>query len=89
MLPRASGADAAANARLLREAQAAATLDRPYVCAVYEVGEHNGAVFIAMQYVEGETLAERLLTGPAPGHRSALASRSRWLMRSPPRTHRV
>ena len=66
MLPRASGADAAANARLLREAQAAATLDHPYVCAVYEVGEHNGAVFIAMQYVEGETLAERLSRGPLP-----------------------
>ena len=66
MLPAASGADAAANARLLREAQAAATLDHPHVCAVYEVGEHHGAVFIAMQYVEGETLAERLARGPLP-----------------------
>src|SRR6185436_12191927 len=60
MLPAASGSDAAASARLLREAQAAATLDHPHVCAVYEVGEHGGALFIAMQYVEGETLAQRL-----------------------------
>ena len=66
MLPAASGTDAAANARLLREAQAAATLDHPHVCAIYEVGEHHGAVFIAMQYVEGETLAERLTRGPLP-----------------------
>ena len=66
MLPAASGTDAAANARLLREAQAAATLDHPHVCAIYEVGEHHGAMFIAMQYVEGETLAERLARGPLP-----------------------
>jgi len=66
MLPAASGFDATANARLLREAQAAATLDHPHVCAVYEVGEHDGAPFIAMQYIEGETLTERLARGPLP-----------------------
>jgi eukaryotic-like serine/threonine-protein kinase len=67
MLPAASGFDSAANARLLREAQAATTLDHPHVCAVYEVGEHHGAPFIAMQYVEGETLAQRLARGPLSG----------------------
>jgi serine/threonine protein kinase/tetratricopeptide (TPR) repeat protein len=64
MLPAASGFDATANARLVQEAQAAATLDHPHVCAVYEVGEHDGAPFIAMQYIEGETLTERLARGP-------------------------
>src|SRR5215467_12471497 len=45
-----------ANKRLLREAQAAATLDHPNICAVHEVAEETGHTFIVMQYVEGETL---------------------------------
>ncbi len=48
-----------ATGRLIREAQAAATLDHPNICAIYEVGECEGGNFIVMQYVEGETLAER------------------------------
>ena len=52
--------DEASRARLVREAQAAATLDHPNVCAIYEVGEHAGRPLIAMQYIEGETLADRL-----------------------------
>src|SRR6185503_8203459 len=64
MLPSTSGADKTADTRLVREAQAAATLDHPNVCAIYEVGEEAGQHFIAMQYVEGETLADRLTRGP-------------------------
>jgi serine/threonine protein kinase/tetratricopeptide (TPR) repeat protein len=66
MLPAASAGNETADARLVREAQAAATLDHPNVCAIYEVGEHGGQHFIAMQYVEGETLADRLARGPLP-----------------------
>ena len=57
-------ADAPSKSRLLREAQAAATLEHPNVCAIYEVGEHENQPYIVMQYVEGETLAERLARGP-------------------------
>src|SRR5262249_34490494 len=44
---------------LIKEAQAAATLDHPNICSIYEVGECDGGNFIVMQYVEGETLSER------------------------------
>lgn len=56
--------DAAAGKRLLREARAAATLEHPNICTVYEVGEADGRSFIAMQYVDGGTLADRLKQAP-------------------------
>lgn len=56
--------DPTAGKRLLREARAAATLDHPNICTVYEVGEADGRSFIAMQYVDGGTLADRLKQAP-------------------------
>src|SRR5436190_8464116 len=58
--------DDAAGKRLLREARAAAALDHPNVCTVYEVGEEDGWRFIAMQYVEGSNLADVLEKAPLP-----------------------
>lgn len=56
-----------ARRRFLREAQAAAKLDHPCICQVFEIGEaDDGRVYIAMPYVEGETLASRLERGPLP-----------------------
>lgn len=49
--------------RLLREARSAAALNHPHICTVYEVGEANGAAFIAMEYVEGRSLRDRLDEG--------------------------
>ncbi|MEP6818896.1 MAG: protein kinase [bacterium] len=49
-----------AKKRLMREAQAAAKLDHPNICAIYDVNEVESLTFIVMQYVEGETLAERM-----------------------------
>ena len=60
LLPAKTSADEIAKKRLLREAQAAATLDHPNICAVHEVGEADGNSFIVMQYIEGQTLAVRL-----------------------------
>jgi eukaryotic-like serine/threonine-protein kinase len=57
-------ADPRGDARLLREAQAAAALDHPNICAIYEVGAADGAAFIVMQYIDGETLAERMRRKP-------------------------
>ena len=59
-----TAADPHARARLIREARAAATLDHPSICAVHEVGDADGLLFIAMQYVDGETLETRLRRNP-------------------------
>lgn len=57
-------ADERANKRLMKEARAAATLDHPNICSIYEVGEADGRSFIVMQYVEGETLASTMQKKP-------------------------
>ncbi len=59
-----SQTDEKARARLIREAQAAAKLDHPNVCAIHEVGRHQDQSFIVMQYIEGETLAAGIKGGP-------------------------
>ncbi|MEP6921071.1 MAG: protein kinase [bacterium] len=50
--------------RLVREAQAAAKLDHPNICAIYDVNEADSFTFIVMQYIEGESLAEKMERKP-------------------------
>ncbi len=57
-------ADPHAARRLLTEARAAAQLDHPHICSIFEVGEDAGMPFIVMPVVEGETLEARLRAGP-------------------------
>ena len=57
-------ADPIARKRLLREARAAAKLDHPNICAIYEVDEVEHQSYIVMQYVEGETLSARIQRQP-------------------------
>jgi tetratricopeptide (TPR) repeat protein len=49
--------------RLVHEARAAAALSHPNICTVYEINEFEGRTFIAMQFVEGSTLRDRVLSG--------------------------
>lgn len=63
-LPPPLAEDAVARERFLRESKLAAALDHPYVCKIYEIGDVDGKAFIAMEYVEGETLHDRLKRGP-------------------------
>jgi serine/threonine protein kinase len=53
-------------ARLLREGQALARLRHPNVISVHDVGTHEGRVFVAMEFVEGQTLQRVMLRSPAP-----------------------
>jgi TolB-like protein len=64
LLPSELVADDGANKRLIKEARAAAALDHPNICSIYEVSEANGRSFIAMQYLEGNTLDDRIKGKP-------------------------
>src|ERR1044072_154279 len=56
--------DEAAKRRLLREAQAAAKLEHPGLCAVYAANDETDQSLLVMQYIEGETLADRIKSRP-------------------------
>ena len=52
--------------RMEREARAISSLNHPHICQLYDIGSHNGADFLVMEFLEGETLAERLRKGSIP-----------------------
>jgi serine/threonine protein kinase/tetratricopeptide (TPR) repeat protein len=63
---RGTVSDPAAPERLRREARAAASVNHPNVCQLYDVGSEDGQFYIAMELLEGESLASRLAEGPLP-----------------------
>jgi len=52
--------------RFEREAKAISALSHPHICALYDVGNEAGVEYLVMEYLEGETLAERLTKGALP-----------------------
>ena len=56
--------------RFDREARAISQLDHPHICALHDVGEHDGIAYLVMQYLDGETLAATLTKGPLPPERA-------------------
>jgi len=71
-LPSSIMASEAEKARFIHEAQAAAALDHPNICTIHEIDEADRQLFIAMAYIEGQSLKEKIEVGPlkldeAPG----------------------
>ena len=63
VLPEGLAAEPQFRERFDREARAISALEHPHICALYDVGQQDGTAFLVMQYLEGETLADRLTGG--------------------------
>src|SRR5271169_4561569 len=66
ILPTDLSDDATRRQRFEREAKVISSLNHPHICTLYDVGQQDGVDFIVMEYLEGESLAERLEKGPLP-----------------------
>jgi len=66
VLPAELSEDAHRRVRFEREARAISALSHPHICTLHDVGRENGVDYLVMEYLEGETLAERLRKGPLP-----------------------
>ena len=60
---KAAASEPAARERLRREARTAASVNHPAICQLYEIGEENGELFLAMELLQGESLAARIARG--------------------------
>jgi WD40 repeat protein len=66
ILPAHLSTNLEAKQRFDREARAISSLNHPNICTLHDVGHQNGTDFLVMEYLEGETLADRLMKGPLP-----------------------
>src|SRR5438093_4456906 len=66
VLPTDLSASPEARQRFEREAKTISQLSHPHICALYDVGSYEGTEYLVMEYLEGETLSDRLARGPVP-----------------------
>lgn len=66
VLPSHLSSDPDLRRRFEREARAISSLSHPNICTLFDVGQHDGVEFLVMEYLEGQTLLDRLNSGPLP-----------------------
>jgi eukaryotic-like serine/threonine-protein kinase len=66
VLPPGAADDRSFQDRFQREARTISSLSHPNICALFDIGEQDGRPFLVMEYLAGQTLAERLAAGPPP-----------------------
>ena len=74
VLPGHVAADPSLRERFDREAKAISSLNHPHICALYDVGSQDGIDFLVMEYLDGETLADRIARTSGPNQPSIRAS---------------
>ena len=66
VLPSHLSSSSELKARFEREARAISSLNHPYICHLYDVGSQDGIAYLVMEYLQGDTLADRLRKGALP-----------------------
>src|SRR5262249_61598711 len=66
VLPERLSSSPESRQRFEREAKTISILSDPHICALYDVGNQDGVEYLVMEYLEGETLSDRLAKGPLP-----------------------
>src|SRR4051812_31959816 len=70
VLPQHLAADPQLRERFEREAKAVSSLQHPHICVLYDIGAQDGTDYLVVEYLEGETLADRLAKGPLPAEQT-------------------
>ena len=66
VLPEHVASDPDLKQRFEREAKTISSLNHPHICTLYDIGSQDGIDFLVMEYLEGDTLAQRLVKGALP-----------------------
>ncbi len=66
VLPSELSGDQQHRERLLREARAVSNLNHPHICTLHDIGAENGIDYLVLEYLDGQTLQQRLREGPLP-----------------------
>ena len=89
VLPAGTATDPRSRERLRLEAMAAAALDHPFICKIFEAGEHEGILFLVMEYVAGADPAQPAAARADAARRGPSRGRARSPTRLKPRTRKA